>query len=83
VVAHDPFVPLPYRVPLERDLERSLLGSDCAIFVTDHTAYKELDLEDMKQWMRTPVIVDGRNIFDAQKCRDEGFHYRGIGKGKL
>jgi len=82
VVVHDPFATESYKVPLERDLIKVLLGSDCAIFVTDHTVYKDLNLGDMKQWMRTPVIVDGRNLFDADKCRDKGFFYRGIGKGK-
>lgn len=82
VVVHDPFATESYKVPLERDLIKVLLGSDCAIFVTDHTVYKDLNLDDMKEWMRTPVIVDGRNLFDAGKCRDKGFFYRGIGKGK-
>ncbi|MDD1755781.1 MAG: nucleotide sugar dehydrogenase [Methanomassiliicoccales archaeon] len=81
VVVHDPFVPEGYRAPLERDLGKALLGSDCAIFVTDHSVYKELDLMSLKEWMRTPVIVDGRNIFDGRRCRDLGFIYKGVGKG--
>jgi len=31
--------------------------------------------------MRTPVIVDGRDVFDAEVCRRKGIVYRGIGKG--
>jgi UDPglucose 6-dehydrogenase len=43
--------------------------------------YFDLDLEHVKSLMRTPVIVDGRNVFDAKACREAGFVYRGIGKG--
>jgi UDP-N-acetyl-D-mannosaminuronic acid dehydrogenase len=32
--------------------------------------------------MRTPVIVDGRNVFDADACARAGLIYRGIGKGR-
>lgn len=82
VVVHDPFVPKGYKAPLERDLAKALLGSDCAIFVTDHSEYSHIDLGSLKEWMRTPVIVDGRNIFDAERCADKGFVYRGVGKGR-
>jgi UDP-N-acetyl-D-mannosaminuronic acid dehydrogenase len=82
VVVHDEFVAQPYKAPLVRTVQKALGGSDCAIFVTDHSSYRELDLDEMKELMRTPVIVDGRNIFDPEKVRDKGFVYRGIGKGK-
>ncbi len=35
----------------------------------------------MKELMRTPVIVDGRNVFDRRVCEQSGFVYRGVGKG--
>jgi UDP-N-acetyl-D-mannosaminuronic acid dehydrogenase len=81
VVVHDEFVARPYRAPLVRSVQQALGGSDCAIFVTDHTIYKDLDLDEMKELMRTPVVVDGRNLFDSEKVRSKGFVYRGIGKG--
>jgi UDP-N-acetyl-D-mannosaminuronic acid dehydrogenase len=82
VVVHDPFVAKGYRVPITRDIEKALQGSDCVALVTEHTIYKSLDLRRMAKLMRTRVIVDGRNVFDASECRKHGFVYRGIGKGK-
>jgi UDP-N-acetyl-D-mannosaminuronic acid dehydrogenase len=82
VVVHDPFVVKGYKVPLTRDIEKALQGSDCVALVTEHTVYKSLDLKRMTELMRTRVIVDGRNAFDASECRKHGFVYRGIGKGK-
>jgi UDP-N-acetyl-D-mannosaminuronate dehydrogenase len=66
---------------LTRDLDEALLGADCLVLVTKHQMYFELDLEQVKESMRTPVIVDGRNVFDGGACREAGFVYRGIGKG--
>jgi UDPglucose 6-dehydrogenase len=51
------------------------------VFVTDHSCYKDLDLKKAKKLMRTPIIIDGRNIFNADKCRELGFCYKGVGKG--
>lgn len=81
LIVHDPFVQKPYRVEMVRDADAALRGADCAVFVTDHSCYQDLDLRKMRMVMRTPVIVDGRNIFDAAKCRELGFAYRGVGKG--
>ena len=31
--------------------------------------------------MRTPVIFDGRNLYDPEIMRDHGFIYHGVGRG--
>ena len=41
IIVHDPFVKKPYKVPLTKDLDEALTGCDCAIFVTDHSVYRE------------------------------------------
>ena len=83
LIVHDPFVKNRYKVDLTRDLENALLGADCAIFVTDHTVYRNLDLQKVKRLMRTPVIVDGRNLFNRYDAERKGLIYRGIGKGAI
>lgn len=81
LIVHDPFVQKTYKAEMVRDMDSALKGADCAVFVTDHSCYKDLDLNKMKKLMRSPIIVDGRNIFDAERCHGSGFTYRGIGKG--
>lgn len=81
IVVHDPFVKEAYKVPLLRNVYDALKGADCAIFVTDHSAYQSLDFETIKKNMRTPLIIDGRNLFNAADIRRKGFFYAGIGKG--
>jgi len=80
VIAHDPFVWGYEGEELTRDLDEALRGADCLALVTKHQMYFGLDLERVKGLVRTPVIVDGRNVFSAQACREAGFVYRGIGK---
>ncbi|MBW2995310.1 nucleotide sugar dehydrogenase [Candidatus Woesearchaeota archaeon] len=62
----------------EPDFYQAVKNSDALIFVTDHNKFKKIDWNKTKGLMRTPVIVDGRNMFDENKLK--GFVYRGIGK---
>ena len=82
IVVHDPRVPEPYKAPLVREIETALLDADCMVIVTDHTCYSDLDLGWARGLMRTPFIVDGRNVMKAEDVRSKGFKYLGVGKGK-
>ncbi|MCK4635055.1 MAG: nucleotide sugar dehydrogenase [Candidatus Aenigmarchaeota archaeon] len=67
------------------DFESCLKNSDCLVLATDHAEFRKLntsgELEKIKKLMRTPLIVDGRNLFDKKLCEEMGFVYKGIGKG--
>jgi UDP-N-acetyl-D-mannosaminuronic acid dehydrogenase len=81
IVVHDPFVrPIAGITPL-RDQWETLKNADCAIFVTDHSEYVGMDLKRTREVMRTPLLVDGRNLFQKKDCDAAGLRYRGIGKG--
>ncbi|MBN1317709.1 MAG: UDP-glucose/GDP-mannose dehydrogenase family protein [Anaerolineales bacterium] len=54
---------------------------DAVIVCTEWNEFKQLDLERVKNLMKQPVIVDGRNIYDPVKVKELGFIYRGIGRG--
>jgi len=58
----------------------ALDGADAAVIVTEWPEFAELDLEKVKLRMKSPVIVDGRNLLDAEKVRAAGFVYEGIGR---
>lgn len=82
LVVHDPMVQKAYKAPLVRDIDEALKGADCMVLVTYHSCYMDLDLDHVKMIMRTPLIVDGRNVLSADEVRPKGFRYLGIGKGK-
>jgi UDPglucose 6-dehydrogenase len=50
------------------------------VLVTEWNEFRHLDLGRLKQLMRRPVMVDGRNIYDPETMRGLGFTYRGIGR---
>ncbi len=54
---------------------------DALIVVTEWNEFKQLDLKKIKKVMKTPVIFDGRNIYDPTYMRELGFTYRGMGRG--
>ena len=82
IVAHDPYVRTFPEADLTKDQDVALSGADCMAVVTKHREYHSLDLSKAKRLMRTPIIVDGRNVIDRKKAEKEGFIYKGIGKGK-
>ena len=82
VVVHDPYVRDWEFGPQEllRDIEEAARDSDCLALVTKHKDYYSLDLGKLKGLMRTPAIVDGRNVFNQQAVESQGFEYRCVGK---
>ena len=56
-------------------------GCDALIVITEWNEFKNLDLERLRNAMKTPVLLDGRNVYDPAEMRSLGFTYRGIGRG--
>ena len=56
-------------------------GADALFLVTEWNEFRQPDLERLKRAMRTPVLFDGRNVWDAGKARAAGFAYYGVGRG--
>jgi len=76
---HDPYVKDYGDMEIENELEATVRGSDVIALVTRHDEYRELSLEWLKEKMRTPIIVDGRNNFRREECLEMGFAFRGVG----
>jgi UDPglucose 6-dehydrogenase len=58
----------------------ALDGADALVIVTEWKQYRTPDFLRMKSLMRSPVIYDGRNLFDPSLMARLGFEYRGIGR---
>ena len=56
-------------------------GADALVVVTDWNEFKQLDLPRIRKLMRTPNVIDGRNIYEPEEMKVLGFRYRGIGRG--
>jgi len=55
--------------------------ADALVLVTEWNEFKQLDLIRIREAMRQPVLIDGRNIYDPHRLREMGFIYRGMGRG--
>ena len=55
-------------------------GADALVIVTEWEDFRALDLARLKASMRTPVMVDLRNVYDGPTVRAAGFRYVGIGR---
>ncbi len=56
-------------------------GCDALMVVTEWNEFKQLDRERVRDAMKTPVLFDGRNIYDPDEMKELGFKYRGLGRG--
>jgi len=68
--------------PSERNLTKAVEGSDCLVIVVGHDQFKELNLKRTKFLMKKPAaIVDMAHVIDPARAEEEGFVYRGLGRG--
>lgn len=55
-------------------------GADALVLCTEWDEFKQLDVERLKSVMAHPIVFDGRNVFDANRMKQLGFIYRGVGR---
>ena len=67
---------------LVEDKESAIRGADALVICTEWKAFKVPEYGLLKSLLKTPVIVDGRNLYDPERLEQEGFSYYGIGRGK-
>jgi UDPglucose 6-dehydrogenase len=58
----------------------AVTGADAAVIVTEWQELLEFPSEETRRAMRHPLIVDGRNLLDANAVRALGFAYEGVGR---
>ena len=58
----------------------ALEGCDALVIVTEWKAFRSPDFDLLKQKLKTPIIFDGRNLYEPQAMQELGFEYQGIGR---
>ena len=87
VVAHDPVaIPEARRrlgdaVQFADSNYDAAEGADALVIVTDWNEYRHPDFNRIRAALRTPIVVDGRNLYDPARMRSLGFTYLSIGRG--
>ena len=67
-------------VVIEESLLDAVRDADAAVIVTEWAELEGLASQEVREAMRTPLIVDGRNLLDPEAVRAAGFDYEGIGR---
>ena len=68
------------RVRFFNDPYKALREADALILVTEWEVYKNLDFVRIKKLLKSPIVIDGRNVYNRKKLEKLGFVYEGIGK---
>ena len=58
----------------------ALTGADALAIVTEWNEFREPDYARMRKLMRSPVIFDGRNVYNPEQIRAQGFTYYSMGR---
>jgi UDPglucose 6-dehydrogenase len=86
VVAHDPAAMheakrrIGERIRYANTNYEALERADALVIVTDWNEYRHPDFQRIREALRQPVIIDGRNLYDPDKMRSLGFRYHSIGR---
>src|SRR6266852_8284610 len=63
------------------DAYAAALGADALVIVTEWNEFKSLNKPQIRSVMRRPILIDGRNIYEAEEMNRLGFTYRAMGCG--
>lgn len=64
-----------------KDVYETINGTDALVIVTEWDSYRKLDLLKVKSLMKTPILIDLRNIYTPEELQNAGFLYDGVGRG--
>ncbi|MBZ0325910.1 MAG: UDP-glucose/GDP-mannose dehydrogenase family protein [Alphaproteobacteria bacterium] len=65
------------------DAYATMPDADVLVIVTEWNEFRALDIARVKSLLRTPVLVDLRNIYEPEEMREAGFHYVSVGRGEI
>ncbi len=67
-------------VELCKDAYAAAEGADALVLVTEWNQFRNLDMERIREALRSPVLLDCRNVYDPAPMAEMGFVYEGVGR---
>ena len=58
----------------------ALEGADALVIVTEWKEFRSADLNTIKNRLKSPIVVDGRNLYDPKFVREQGITYLAVGR---
>jgi UDPglucose 6-dehydrogenase len=83
-IPEDPYDRFVYEtfqgVTLCPNMEEAIRGAECLLLLTEWKEFRSISVEQIKQLMAQPLIIDGRNFFDPAEMKRLEITYRSIGR---
>jgi UDPglucose 6-dehydrogenase len=70
---------LPKMVPC-RDAYHTVEGADAVVLVTEWNQFRNLDFEQIRSRVKSPIFIDLRNVYEPQRMAELGFYYVSVGR---
>ncbi len=71
------------RIEYADDAYTALKGADALIICTEWNEFRAPDLDRIKELLKSPLIFDGRNLYDLEVMQEAGFTYISIGRPEV
>lgn len=84
IIAYDPVATVNAKkylpeISYAKNAYECLKNADALLIITEWNEFKELNLSEIKNSMKQPIMFDGRNIYNKQEVEKLGFKYFGVG----
>ncbi|WP_454844303.1 UDP-glucose dehydrogenase family protein [Priestia megaterium] len=71
---------LPRNVKYVESLEGALKDADCAVIITEWDEFKNMDLFELRNLLKEPILFDGRNCFSLEIVKENKIEYHSVGR---
>ena len=72
-----------FGLTVEKSISDALSESDAVILITGHKEFQNLDLKKFSKTMKNPILVDCTGLVNPLDAKENGFIFRGIGRGDI
>jgi len=74
---------LPTEIQYYDDVYETLDGVDAIVLMTEWNVYRNLDIQLIREKMKTPIFIDLRNVYEPEIMKSFGMSYHSIGRLKI
>lgn len=71
------------RIQLVEEQYEAIIEADALAIATEWSVFRTPSFKVLKQLLKNPIIFDGRNLYDLDFMKDQGFVYESIGRNKV
>ena len=63
-----------------KDAYDTAKGADALVLATEWNQFRNLDFDQLKAKLKSPIFIDLRNVYDPERIAEKGFYYVSVGR---